>query len=195
MEQATFYPMDRKAWRDWLQHNHDTADRIWLIYYKKKSGKPSVSYSDAVDEALCFGWIDSRVKSIDDEKYMQLFTRRKADSVWSKVNKEKVARLIAAGIMREPGFAIIAAAKANGSWTVLDAAEALVLPVDLEQALLKNPAALAFFTGLNRTDKRNMLQWLVMAKKPETRLQRINTIVEEAAQGRKPKPFRVPGKD
>lgn len=185
----TFCPQSRDDWRAWLLQNHDKKMSVWLIYFKAKSGKPSVSYSDAVDEALCFGWIDSKAKPIDADSYMQFFSRRKERSVWSRVNKDKVAKLIAEGRMSQAGFAIIDIAKRNGSWTILDDAEALVIPDDLDTALASRPGSREFFQGLSRTDKRNLLQWLILGKRAETRAKRIAAIVENAAVGKKPGPF------
>jgi uncharacterized protein YdeI (YjbR/CyaY-like superfamily) len=185
-----FYPTDRKTWRCWLEENHDKKTSVWLLYYKKKSDKPTVSYTDAVDEALCFGWIDSKQKPIDEFSYMQFFSRRKEKSVWSKVNKEKVARLMEAGLMAKAGMDVIARAKSNGSWSILDSAEALEIPDDLEQAFSKQPAAKSFFLSLSKSDKRNILQWLVLAKRPETRQKRISEIFESAERGQKPILFR-----
>ncbi len=185
----TFYPENRAQWRSWLDQNHAHAPCIWLIYYKKGSGKPSITYSDAVDEALCFGWIDSKVKSLDHEKYQQFFCPRKPTSVWSRVNKEKVALLITRGLMAPAGLAAIETAKINGSWNTLDAVEALIIPEDLLAALAQNQIAEDYFLNLSRTDTRNLLQWLILAKKQETRQKRISAIVSAAAQGQKPKPF------
>ncbi len=187
----SFYPKNRQAWRKWLQINHDKKQSVWLIYYKKKSAAPTILYSDAVDEALCFGWIDSKAKPLDEEKFMQFFSRRKVKSVWSKLNKEKVLRLIDEGLMTKAGFEIIDRAKQNGSWSILDDAEALIIPDDLDKLFKKRPNAKLYFLGLSRTDKRNILQWLVMAKRDETRQKRITEIVELAAQNRKPKQFSV----
>lgn len=185
----TFYPRNRAEWRDWLINNHDKKASVWLIYYKKKSMVPTVSYSDAVDEALCFGWIDSKAKPVDEEKFMQFFSRRKVNSVWSKVNKGKVERLISEGLMTDAGLEIIEKAKQNGSWTILDEAEALIIPVDLDQAFSKSENAKQYFLGLSRSDKRNILQWLVLAKRLETREKRIAEIVECANWNQKPKQF------
>ena len=192
MEQKleTFYPRNRQEWRAWLEENHDKKQNIWLIYYKQKSKIPTVSYSDAVDEALCFGWIDSKAKSIDEVKFMQFFSRRKEKSVWSKINKEKIESLINSGLMAPAGFAIIEKAKANGSWAILDEVEALIIPPDLEEAFSQKLDAKTYFQSLSRTDQRNILQWLVLAKRPETRQKRIDEIVDLAEQGQKPKQFR-----
>jgi uncharacterized protein YdeI (YjbR/CyaY-like superfamily) len=193
-EIETFYPRSVQEWREWLQKNHVTANAVWLIYYKKNSKKPSVVYSDAVDEALCFGWIDSKAKPLDYEKFMQFFSRRKTTSVWSKVNKEKVERLTKEGRMTKAGFDSIEIAKKNGSWTILDDAEALIVPEDLENEFQKMPQSKTYFLSLSRTDKRNILQWLTLAKRPETRQKRIAEIVQLASQSLKPKQFRGPKK-
>jgi uncharacterized protein YdeI (YjbR/CyaY-like superfamily) len=190
----TFYPKNRQEWRDWLQEHHDKKQSIWIIYYKKKSNSPTVAYSEAVDEALCFGWIDSKQMPIDKEKFMQFFSRRKPNSVWSRINKEKIDRLISQGIMTNAGYRTIEIAKQNGSWTILDEAEALIIPQDLESEFQKSPQGKDYFLGLSRSDKRNILQWLVLAKRPETRQNRISEIVELAAQNLKPKQFRGPEK-
>ena len=125
-EISTFYPKSRSEWREWLAQNHASEKSIWLIYYKTDSGFPSVKYSEAVDEALCFGWIDSTVKTIDNQSYRQFFSPRKPKSVWSKINKAKVEKLIEADLMTEAGMATIGIAKKNGSWYILDEAEALI---------------------------------------------------------------------
>lgn len=183
-------PASRQEWRIWLLENHRSRQSVWLIYNKVKSGNPTVKYSDAVDEALCFGWIDSKAKPIDDERFMQFFSKRKAKSVWSKINKEKVERLISEGLMTDAGFESIAIAKQNGFWSILDAAESLEIPHDLEAEFQKNPDSKDYFLSLSRSDKRNILQWLVLAKRIETRQKRITEIVELAGQRQKPKQFR-----
>lgn len=189
-EYDMFCPSAREEWRDWLIENHRVRQSVWLVYFKSKSGKPTVKYSDAVDEALCFGWIDSKAKPIDHERFMQFFCKRKAKSVWSKINKGKVERLIAEGLMTEAGFVSIEIAKQNGSWSILDQAEALEIPDDLELEFQKNPDSKDYFLSLSRSDKRNILQWLVLAKRTETRQKRIKEIVELAGQRLKPKQFR-----
>ena len=186
----TFYPGSRQEWRQWLQDNHDKKESVWLIYYKKKSNIPTVIYSEAVDEALCFGWIDSKAKPLDEEKFMQFLCRRKDNSVWSKVNKEKIERLTREGLMTKAGFDTIEKAKQNGSWTILDEAEALIIPADLENEFQKRTNAKAYFLSLSRSDKRNILQWLVLAKRQETREKRITEIANLAEQKQKPKQFR-----
>lgn len=187
----TFYPKSRQEWRAWLQENHDKKPSIWLIYSKKNSNSPTVSYRDAVAEALCFGWIDSKSKPIDENRYMQFFCQRKPNSVWSRVNKERIDQLIKEGLMTNAGFETIEKAKQNGYWTILDDAEALIIPADLDGEFEKYPTAREYFLSLSRTDKRNILQWVVLARRKETREKRIHEIAELAGIGQKPKQFRV----
>lgn len=182
----TIYASDRASWREWLAKNHRTSPGVWLIYYKVKSGKPSVRYKDAVKEALCFGWIDSKVKSLDEERYMQIFTPRKPRSVWSKLNKQYIEEIIEQGLMTEAGFEKIDAAKQNGSWTTLDEIEALTIPMDLKQSLEANEIANRNFQAFNNSLKKNILFWIDSAKRPETRLKRIEQTINSAAQNRNP---------
>lgn len=185
----TFCPATRKEWRQWLKANHKLKQSIWLIQYKVKSGKPTISWSESVDEALCFGWIDGRRKPIDDEKFMQYFCKRKPMGTWSKVNKEKVQQLIDKGLMTKAGLDAIETAKQNGSWNILDDVEELVIPIDLEKAFKTHKGSKAYFTGLSKSVKKAILQWLMFAKREETRQKRINEIAELAAQSKKPKQF------
>ncbi len=156
------------------------------MYYKVKSGKPSVRYSEAVKEALCFGWIDSKVKSLDEECYQQIFTPRKPKSVWSKLNKQYIEELIAQGLMTEAGFEKIEVAKQNGSWYKLDAIEALIIPADLSQALVANETANKYFELFSNSSKKNILSWVENAKRPETRLKRIEQTIISATQNKNP---------
>lgn len=182
----TFCPTSRQHWREWLQLHHDQKQSIWLIYHKKQSPRQGIAYSDAVEEALCFGWIDSQAKPVDDYTYRQFFSRRKPRSAWSKINKEKVQQLIGQGLMTQAGFRAIDTARQNGSWTILDEVEALIIPADLEEAFLKRPNAKSYFLHLSRSDKRAILQWLVVAKRPETRQNRLTELVGQLDQNRKP---------
>jgi uncharacterized protein YdeI (YjbR/CyaY-like superfamily) len=186
----TICPQSRQHWRQWLQENHDKKQSIWLVYYKKKSNLPTVNWSEAVDEALCFGWIDSQKKSIDKEKYMQFFCRRKSNSTWSKVNKAKIQRLEEEGLITQSGFDSIEIAKLNGSWTILDEVEELIIPEDLENEFQNRPGSKSYFLSLSMSDRRNILQWLVLAKRQQTRLMRIQEIGELAVQKLKPSQFR-----
>ncbi|MBW4417829.1 MAG: YdeI/OmpD-associated family protein [Myxacorys californica WJT36-NPBG1] len=182
----TIYASDRTAWREWLEKNHAISSGIWLVYYKVKSGKPSVRYSEAVKEALCFGWIDSKVKSLNEDCYMQIFTPRKPKSVWSKLNKQYVEELISQGLMTEVGLQKINAAKQDGSWTTLDQIEALIVPVDLKQALEANEAAKRNFEAFSNSIKKNILIWIASAKRSETRLKRIEQTISSVAQNQNP---------
>ena len=134
----SYYAKDRKAWRNWLQQHHAKEPGVWLIYYKKDSGKTRVSYDEAVEEALCFGWIDSTMKPVDEEKYMQKFTPRKIKSVWSALNKRRVEKLVEQKLMTPAGIAIIDAGKKNGSWGQLDHVENFIVPPDLKKFFVKN---------------------------------------------------------
>jgi uncharacterized protein YdeI (YjbR/CyaY-like superfamily) len=129
-------PQNRQQWREWLQAHHHQQQSVWLMYHKKTAATPTLTWSEAVDEALCFGWLDSTAKPLDAEKYQQFFSRRKPKSGWSKVNKAKVQRLIAEEKMMPAGLATIETAQQNGSWTLLDDVEELRLPADLEQAII-----------------------------------------------------------
>ncbi len=133
-ERASFYPKTRKQWRSWLEKNGEKKASVWLIIYHKNSTTPGVHYAEAVEEGLCFGWIDSTRKTIDDERFIQFFCKRKHNSIWSKINKLKVERLIQEGLMEPAGYKSIEIAKQNGSWTILDEVEELVIPPDLEKA-------------------------------------------------------------
>lgn len=186
----SFCPKSKKEWRAWLQKNHAKEQSVWLIYHRKSSGVPSITWSEAVDEALCFGWIDSKAQTIDEEKYRQFFSRRKPKSVWSKINKDKVAQLIEAGLMTKAGLDSIAIAKENGSWTTLDSVEALEVPADLTKELKKHAGAKAFFDSLSKSKTKMLLYWILSAKRPETRQKRIGEIAEHTGQGLVPKQFR-----
>lgn len=185
-----YCPKNRKEWRKWLEKNHKGKDAIWLIFYKKSSAKYNLSWSDSVDEALCFGWIDSTKRTVDEERYKQYFSKRKADSNWSKINKDKVNALIDQGLMMEEGLKSIEIAKENGSWTILDEVEALVMPKDLNEALSKNDVSGKFFDELSKSDKKILLYWVFSAKRQETRRKRIQEIVKNASKNLKPKQFR-----
>ncbi len=178
----TFYAEDRREWREWLATNHAILQGIWLIYYKKASGKSSVSYAESVEEALCFGWIDSRKNMLDDERSVQLFSPRKARSLWSKLNKERVEKLIEQGLMTGAGLKKIEAARQNGLWTQYDMIEALEVPQDLERGLAANQLAHANFMAFSNSSKKIILWWIGSAKRPETRLKRIEETVQLAAE-------------
>ena len=180
---ARIYAADRAAWRSWLEEHGQTNAAVWLVYYKKDSGQPSITWKEAVEEALCFGWIDSKAKPIDDLRYMQYFSPRKPKSVWSQINKASVERLVADGLMREPGSRAVEMAKASGSWTALDEIEALVIPDDLAAALAATPGTRDRFARLSRTNRRIILQRIATAKRPDTRARRIASAVSAVAEG------------
>jgi uncharacterized protein YdeI (YjbR/CyaY-like superfamily) len=169
-------------WRAWLAARHDQADSVWVVTWKKASGGPHVPYGDVRDEALCWGWIDSRPAKLDAPRAMLLVSPRRAGSAWSGVNKARVEALIAAGRMAEPGLAAIACAKADGSWTMLDAASALDVPEDLAAALAALGAG-ATFAACSPSSRRAILEWIVLAKLPETRAKRVAETARLAALG------------
>jgi uncharacterized protein YdeI (YjbR/CyaY-like superfamily) len=167
------HPLTRAEWRQWLEQNHTRPEGVWMISYKKSTGKPRVEYGEAVEEALCFGWIDSTANKLDEERSMQWFAPRKRRSGWSKPNKERVERLIAAGLLTEAGMAKITAAQQDGSWNALDAVEALEIPPDLNAALDAYPSARTHFDAFPRSAKRAILVWISTAKTPTTRAKRV----------------------
>ncbi|UFP96994.1 YdeI/OmpD-associated family protein [Gloeobacter morelensis] len=171
----------REQWRAWLVANHTRTGSIWLITYKKRSGLPHVSYNAVVEEALCFGWIDSRAAKLDEQRTMLLLSPRRPGSPWSKTNKERVERLIAQGLMSAAGTAKIEQARSDGSWSVLDEVEALVIPADLAAALAQNPQAAHYFAAFSPSSKKGILQWIQSAKRGETRQKRIRETVALAA--------------
>lgn len=182
----TFYPTSRTNWRNWLMKNQLLKESVWLICYKKKADKPTISWSEAVDEALCFGWIDSKRIPVDEEQFMQFFSKRKSNGTWSKVNKKKIKHLIDRGLMTKAGFEIIEKAKQNGSWTILDEVEELIIPDDLAEAFRKKKGSGYFFLSLSKSVKKAILQWIALAKRPETRQKRIVEIASKAQQNLKP---------
>ena len=183
-EVKSFYAKDRKAWRKWLQKNHLKEEGVWLIYYKKGSGKTRVLWEEAVEEALCFGWIDSISKPIDEEKYKQKFTPRKLKSVWSAINKRKIELLIGQQLMMPAGLRIIDIAKQNGSWTKLDSVENFEIPTELKKFLDKNKKVSAYFEGLSKSRRKQWLYRMNNAKLPETRKKRLKELRAEAKAGK-----------
>lgn len=181
-----YYAKDRAAWRKWLEKNHAKESGVWLIYYKKESGKTRVAYPDAVKEAICYGWIDSTIRPIDGEKYKQLFMPRKAKSGWSQLNKQYVEELTEMGLMTDAGMEKIEQAKQHGTWNKLDHIETFTVPEDLEKELKKSKTAQQYFEGLGKTNKKYLLHWLSTAKKEETRNARIETIMNALKEQRMP---------
>ncbi|WP_289063942.1 YdeI/OmpD-associated family protein [uncultured Zobellia sp.] len=190
MEETEIYcPANQQEWRKWLEKNHQQKNSVWLVIHKKNTANTNLSWSQAVDHALCFGWIDSTKRTIDAERYKQYFCKRKAVSNWSKINKEKVTYLTEKGLMTQAGHKSIAIAKANGSWTILDTVEALEIPADLAEELKKRKGATEFFVALSKSGKKQLLYWVISAKRKETRQKRIQEIAENAGKNQKPKQF------
>jgi uncharacterized protein YdeI (YjbR/CyaY-like superfamily) len=168
------HPSTRAEWRAWLEEHHGRDEGVWLITYKKAARKPTVSYDEAVEEALCFGWVDSRDSKLDDERTMLYIAPRRPGSAWAKSNKERVARLTEQGLMTPAGLAKVEAAKRDGTWGVLDSVEQLEVPPDLAKALKSYPRAAEHFHAFPRSVRRSILEWIALAKKPETRARRID---------------------
>ncbi len=182
LPENAFQPLNRAEWRQWLQENQGREKGIWLVTYKKSSGKPRVEYDEAVEEALCFGWVDSKANKLDEERSMLWFAPRKARTGWSKPNKERIEKMLAAGLMAPAGLEKVEAAKQDGSWSKLDGVEALEIPADLRLALDSNPPAAANWEAFPRSAKRGILEWIVQAKRPETRAKRVEETARLAAQ-------------
>lgn len=179
---AEFYAKDRTAWRKWLEKNHAKAKRIQLILYKKGASTTSVTYAEAVEEALCFGWIDSKPNKRDEESYGLLFTERKAKSVWSKINKGRIAELLKQGKMTTFGLAKIERAKLDGSWAALDEIEELIMPPALHKGFKGRKVALTNFNNFPSSVKKAIYQWIVRAKTEHTLKNRVTETVEKAAE-------------
>ncbi len=174
----TFHAENPSVWREWLVENHLSADSVWLVLHNKSSAKNSITWREAVDEALCFGWIDSKKVKIDTETSHQIFSKRRAKSTWSKINKDKVEELIACGKMSPAGYKSIEIAKENGSWTSLDSVEALVIPDELEEALAMRSEIKEAFLALSKSAKKLLLYKVSFAKRPETRQKKIAEILD-----------------
>lgn len=178
----TFHAPTRKSWRGWLQKNHAIEKSLWLIIYHKTSSTPSVYYDEAVEEALCFGWIDSKPNKRDGESFYLFFAQRNPKSKWSKLNKTRVEKLIANGLMAEAGMKYIELAKQTGTWEALDAVENYEVPDDLLKALNKNKTAKKYFEAFPPSTRKGILQWISDAKRPETRQKRIDETVKLAGE-------------
>jgi uncharacterized protein YdeI (YjbR/CyaY-like superfamily) len=181
------YFADKNAWRKWLEQNHSQEKEVLLIHYRKDSGKTSLNHFEAVEEALCFGWIDSILKRVDDERFVLKYTPRKANSIWSKVNRDKAEQLIKAGKMTKAGLAKIEEAKKNGNWD--NAYTSLIkdiLPADLKKALLKNKKAWWNFQKFAATYRNMYIGWVNDAKTENTRMKRITEVVYRSERNIKP---------
>ncbi len=172
---------DRATWRAWLEANHEHAGGAWLVTWRASSGRVGLAYEAAVEEALCFGWVDSTGGRVDDERGKLYFAPRKVRSPWAGTNKARVERLIAAGVMAPAGLAAIERAKANGSWEVLESAERLEVPADLAAAFAVQPPAAANFAAFTPSARKLLLTRVALALRPATRAERIARIAEAAA--------------
>ncbi len=178
-------------WRAWLEDHHASETEIWVGYHKAHTKRPSLTWAEAVREALCFGWIDSRPGTVDDDRTRLVFTPRKVRSPWSALNKRRVAKLIEDGLMTPAGMARIEAAKANGDWEIYDGVESLIVPDDLAAALSAKPEAKMGFEQVSASQTKQLLWWIESAKRPETRAKRLARLVDEAADGRNPLDWRA----
>lgn len=185
---------ERGAWRAWLAANHDTKRGVWLVTWRKSSGMPVLSYEDAVLEALAVGWVDSTGGKVDDRRTMLYFAPRRRGSSWSRPNKIRIERLRAEGLMRPAGEAAVRSAEADGSWTRLDEVEDLIVPPDLAEALAGFEGARANWEAFPRSPRRAILEWIVLAKRPETRSARIAETAEAAARNERAHQWTAPSK-
>lgn len=179
------YFKNTEEWRDWLHQNHHSSKGVYLIFYKVNSEFESMRWEEAVQVAICFGWIDSTVRKMDEERRKQVFSPRKDKSVWSKLNKTYIEKLIKENLMHESGLAKIETAKKNGSWTSLDAVEDLIIPLDLEMAFYKNSHAFENYKKFSPSYRKSYLYWLNQAKREETRNNRIAEIINLCSQNKK----------
>jgi len=187
MKEDTLLVTTRKQWRAWLQaHGHKEKD-IWLIYHKKHTGQPRIPYDDAVEEALCFGWIDTKVKRIDDDRFMQRYTPRRRNSPWSLLNRRRAEEMIKQDLMQPAGMVCIDHAKENGRWqAALKYREVPEMPGELADQLEKNKEFKAQFEQLAPSKKRGILRWIGTAKKSETRERRSIKTRQLLAEGKDP---------
>ena len=174
-----FCPKNADDWKLWLSKNHNLGNGIWLIQYKKGTEKYNISYDDALDNALCYGWIDSTIRPIDDEKYCRYFSKRNEKSVWSKTNKRKVENLIKNGKMTEYGFEAIEIAKQNGSWYVLDNAEDGIIPDNLKKAFEENKKAYEVFKSMKESEKKHILRFLARIKTDVAKDRNIKKLIDD----------------
>lgn len=173
LPENSYLAKSRKAWRGWLSKEHESSTGVWLVTFKKTSGQPHLEYAAAVEEALCFGWIDCIQRKVDQQRSMLYFAPRKAGSGWSALNKQRIEKLHEQGLLTLAGIAKIEAAKKDGSWNKLDDVERLAIPDDLCTELKKYPNATQYFDAFPKSAKRGILEWISNAKRPETRLKRV----------------------
>lgn len=181
-----YTPRNREQWRNWLEKNQAKETEVWLVFLKQHTGRPNVSYNDAVEEALCFGWIDGVKRSIDEDRYMHRFTPRRPDSKWSKLNKERAERMLQAGHMAPAGEKSIKLAKKNGKWTEPVSANInFTMPPELKARLKNSKKAATFFASLAPSYKRQYIAWIATAKRPETKERRLDEAIGLLNRGEK----------
>lgn len=178
-----YHAETRSHWRAWLEENHSEVRGVWLCSWRSETQRPRCPYPDAVEEAICFGWIDSTAGALDDDRGLQLFTPRKPKSSWTRLNRRRVAEMEASGLMFDAGRHAVDVAKANGWWTIYDAVEDLIEPDDLAAALDADPAARSAWDEFPPSARKMMLWWVISAAREETRTRRIGAIVDKAAVG------------
>jgi uncharacterized protein YdeI (YjbR/CyaY-like superfamily) len=179
-EAERFHPDTRAQWRNWLESNHASSRGVWLVSWRKHTGKDGPSYQDGVEEALCFGWIDSTARKLDNDRTMLWFAPRKPGSGWARPNKERIERLTVAGLMTAAGQRVIDAARADGSWSRLDDVENLIVPEDLAEAFDSRPPARQNWDAFPRSVRRSILEWITNAKRDSTRSARIEETARRA---------------
>lgn len=182
----------RSQLRAWLEDHHGRSTGIWLVTFKKAAGAAHVPYGDVVEELLCFGWVDSLPRTLDEDRSMLMCTPRKARSAWSAANKERVERMTAAGQMRPAGIRVVEEARASGRWDALKQVDALVVPEDLGAALDKRPPARAHWDAFPPSTRRGILEWILNAKRPETRAGRVQQTAELAQQNQRANQWKGP---
>lgn len=178
-----FEPRSRADWRRWLERHHDSQRAVWLVLATKASGKQRLSYDDVVEEALCFGWVDGTVRPFDEDRRLQYLARRKSGSTWARSNRDRVARLRAAGLMRPAGEAAVTRAQADGTWTALEPVEAMIVPTDLQEAFDEHPVLRERYEAAAPGVRRQVLWSVYGAKRAETRHRRIAALVARAQAG------------
>jgi uncharacterized protein YdeI (YjbR/CyaY-like superfamily) len=181
--QERVHAQTREQWRAWLAQNHARRIGVNLVSWRRHTGRPAMTYEESIEEALCFGWVDSTARTLDEDRTMLWFSPRKKGSGWSRPNKERVARLEAAGLIEEPGRRVVEAARADGSWSMLDDVENLVVPPDLAEAFARHTGSAEHWEAFPRSAKRGILEWIRQARKPETRARRLEETASLAARG------------
>jgi uncharacterized protein YdeI (YjbR/CyaY-like superfamily) len=177
---------NREEWRHWLSQHHDKSNGVWLVFYKKHTGKSTFEYEEAVEEALCFGWIDSIIKKVDNEKYLRKITPRRSNSKWSDLNKKRITKLIKQGLMTEAGIGKVKEAKASGLWNKPNRLQiSYSIPEELESGLAKNRKARIFFDQLAPSYQKQFIGWIAVAKRQETKQRRVRDSIALLEQGKK----------